>query len=50
MTALLAIHLPASLPGFGHWLATHWPTARHGCRWEYGGRRFAAWRWQRICH
>ena len=50
MTALW-VHLPASLPGFWHWLATHWPTAPRGCQWQYGGRagHVASWRWQMFC-
>lgn len=52
MTAHLMVHVPATLPAFGHWLAAHWPTAPRGCQWQYGGRGLvssAHWSWQEIC-
>lgn len=45
---MFAIHLPATLPAFHAWLVAHWPTARAGCQWQYGGR-IDHLTWFRFC-
>ena len=41
-----------TVPGFWSWLIAghHWPTAQHGCRWEFGHGPGQPSRWLRICH
>lgn len=38
----------ATVPGFWDWLTAHWPSAAHGCRFEFGAR--SGWsHWLQVC-
>ena len=41
----------ATVPGFWDWLIAghHWPTAPHGCQWQYGHARGQVLHWVKVC-